>query len=294
MAKIFLPSHIWLRFFCRAGPPRKSHAIFGGDKSIYGSVKKTCEKNPPGSDLRSVPLRKKRVFLRFRYFFLFRYFPRLLRSSGKTRPFSFRKRTRKRKKFALFPCVFLSDRRWLCRKWHAIFGKAISARLSTCFFPLPLRGRGKKSSPKARPRESIRSPENCIQFSGDKSEIRAAGGLRKGEKRSVKKSQKGARNRRKQRFSPGIDLRSMPGENTRKKRVFLRFPSSPPIPSESEGTRRLPSKIASDFRRQAKVLFSWSFFFQKKDGFSPTPFGVGGNIGKKANFFLFRCPPKIP
>ena len=74
MAKIFLASrsppkiacdfrggqeHIWLRFFCRAGPPRKSHAIFGGDKSIYGSVKKTCEKNPPGSDLRSVP----RVFL---------------------------------------------------------------------------------------------------------------------------------------------------------------------------------------------------------------------------------------
>ena len=113
---------------------------------------------------------------------------------------------RNRKKFALFPCVFLSDRRWLCRKWHAIFGKAISARLSTCFFPLPLRGRGKKSSPKARPRESIRSPENCIQFSGDKSEIRAAGGLRKGEKRSVKKSQKGARNRRKQRFLPGIDL----------------------------------------------------------------------------------------
>ena len=106
--------------------------------------------------------------------------------------------------FALFPCVFLSDRRWLCRKWHAIFGKAISARLSTCFFPLPLRGRGKKSSPKARPRESIRSPENCIQFSGDKSEIRAAGGLRKGEKRSVKKSQKGARNGRKTRFSHGI------------------------------------------------------------------------------------------
>ena len=92
MAKIFLPSrsppkiacdfrggqeHIWLRFFCRAGPPRKSHAIFGGDKSIYGSVKKTCEKNPPGCDLRSVPRvflsdrrsvkksRKKRVFLRF-------------------------------------------------------------------------------------------------------------------------------------------------------------------------------------------------------------------------------------
>ena len=26
---------------------------------------------------------------------------------------------------------FLSDQRWLCRKWHAIFGKAISARLSS-------------------------------------------------------------------------------------------------------------------------------------------------------------------
>ena len=41
-----------------------------------------------------------------------------------------------------------------------------------------------------------------------------------------------------------------------KKRSKIFFPSSPPIPSESEGTRRLPSKIACDFRRQARVLFS--------------------------------------
>ena len=31
--------------------------------------------------------------------------------------------------------------------------------------------------------------------------------------------------------------------------------ASPPIPKESEGTRRLPSKIACDFRRQARALF---------------------------------------
>ena len=57
---------------------------------------KTREKNPPGTDLRSVPR------------------------------------------------VFLSDQRWLCRKWHAIFGKAISVRLSTCFtrsFRAPIRDR---------------------------------------------------------------------------------------------------------------------------------------------------------
>ena len=45
MAKIFLPSHIWLRFFCRAGPPRKSHAIFGGDKSIYGEAERPNSSN---------------------------------------------------------------------------------------------------------------------------------------------------------------------------------------------------------------------------------------------------------
>ena len=80
----------------------------------------------------------------------------------------------------LFPCVFLSDRRWLCRKWHAIFGGAISARLS---------------SPKER----------------------------KGEKRSVKKSQKGARNRRKTRvfkiFLPISFLLSSPGPFSFRKRT---------------------------------------------------------------------------
>ena len=45
MAKIFLPSHIWLRFFCRA---------------IYGSVKKTCEKNVFSSDFWSFFLKEKR------------------------------------------------------------------------------------------------------------------------------------------------------------------------------------------------------------------------------------------
>ena len=159
---------------------------------------------------------------------------KIFRSSGKTRPFSERKRTRKRKKFALFPCVFLSDRRWLCRKWHAIFGKAISARLSTCFSPSHL-WLGKKSSPKARPRESIRSPQNCIQFSGDKSEIRAAGGLRKGEKRSVKKSQKGARNRKeRQDFIPSAPQgqRKKTRESERKARFFSRAIYAP-VPPEN-------------------------------------------------------------
>ena len=45
MAKIFLPSHIWLRFFCRA---MKWLRFFC--RAIYGSVKKTCEKNGFSSD----------------------------------------------------------------------------------------------------------------------------------------------------------------------------------------------------------------------------------------------------
>ena len=53
---------------------------------------------------------------------------------------------------------------------------------------LAINGSAKKALRRQRPRESIRWGPYCMQFWGDKSEIRAAGGLRKGEKRSVKKS----------------------------------------------------------------------------------------------------------
>ena len=82
---------------------------------------------------------------------------------------------------------------------------------------------------------------------------------------------------------------SAPQGQRKKTRVFLRFPSSPPIPSESEGTRRLPSKIACDFRRQARVLF-----LSEKGRVFPYSERVGGNIemggndGKKDGSYFYR------
>ena len=60
------------------------------------------------------------------------------------------------------------------------------------------------------------------------------------------------------------------------------FPLSPENSMNFRGTRRLPSKIASDFRRQTRVLF-----LKEKRRIFPDSFGVGENIGKRANFFLF-------
>ena len=44
------------------------------------------------------------------------------------------KNSEKKSLRSVCPAFFLSDQRWLCRKWHAIFGKAISARLSSPIF----------------------------------------------------------------------------------------------------------------------------------------------------------------
>ena len=145
-----------------------------------------------------------RPFLRFRYFFLFlvlflsekgRVFPELRRSRGKYR---------KRKKFALFPCVFLSDQRSVKKsqkgarnrkegqKIFAINGSGKKAlrkrvkekrdrgprgRFSTGderFLPFFGRKRSKKkisdlSFPGRKKRSEIFFPSrNCMQFSRDR------------------------------------------------------------------------------------------------------------------------------
>ena len=132
----------------------------------------------PGIDLRSMP-GENRCFLRFRYFFLFRYFPRLRRSSGKTRPFSFRKRTRKRKKFAFFP----KEKRTRNRRKTRFFHRAISWLGKKI---LAIDGSGKKSCLSFRFLWN-RKNGRPLRFQRN---LRGPGVGGNIEKRSVKKSEK--------------------------------------------------------------------------------------------------------
>ena len=166
----FFPSHI-----CSC-PLRKSHAIFGGDR--------LGKKNPPGAPIGD---RAPAFFYRP----ILWVGKKILRHAP-ANPFGPPK----------IACNFRGTKVRFARRAVNLRGPPFlrfrwEGKIEDRSFPF-LMGPDQRSgpvknekraitdlpnSPKARPRESIRSPENCMQFSGDKSEIRVAGGLNKGDPR---------------------------------------------------------------------------------------------------------------
>ena len=279
----------------RRGPGacrRKSLAIFDGRRRsffpIFPPTPKEFGKNPSfffqkkdprlpskiASDFQRQTVKRKIFDFSFSgkkaNFFLFRYFPRLLRSSGKTRPFSERKRTRKRKKYRnrrkqrFSPGI---DRRSMpgenTRKTRESEGTRNRKNGRPLRFLWNLRGPGiGKSSPFFRyflrllalfSRREKRA--NFLLFFRNSKKYRSRGKYQKKDKFSPipRESEEISEKRRME--GKILDLeKKVRSFFTKEKRSSIFFSGSPENSMNFRGTRRLPSKIASDFRRQRSVF----------------------------------------
>ena len=199
--------------------------------------------------------------------------------------------------------------RWLCRKWHAIFGKAISDRIKKrgapiedrCpggFFYRPIHG-------------SIKKRGGPISDRGPRGDFFPEPSMAKPNVQ-IRRIWTFAKNkiyllRRPSFFFPthlwvgekngfSSDFEEIGGNNgSFRAPISDRCPEGTSKTRESEGTRRLPSKIACDFRRQTSVssdfdTFSYSGSPQislESEGTAVLP--ISSESERKARFYSL-CP----